>query len=190
MTDNQKKNEFSRIFNLSQIGKSGVEITLATNDVECVKLAERFSIFKIESVVANCFMKKLSQKDHGDYRLIIELTADVIQKCVLTLVDINESINEKFNIIFQITPSNEDENQSAVIDFAVDDEDMEIIKDTEIDLGKYIAEYLSLFLDPYPRIDQAKGNELGYKIFGEDEISDESEKKNPFNVLKSLKHKT
>lgn len=190
MTDNNKENEFSRIFNLNQINKSVLVMDLKTSDRECETLAQRFSIRKIDSVMAKCSMKKLPQKEQGDYLLSVKMKAEVIQQCVMTLDDINESIDEEFNIIFQIASADSGEKHSAVIDFDVDDEDLEIIKDTEIDLGEYISEYLSLSLNPYPRQNQVQGNELGYKILGEDDTSGDREKKNPFNVLKSLKHKT
>ena len=63
MTNNQQENEFTRLINLNQISKSGLEMMLTTSDAECEKLAERFSILKIESVVAKCSIKKLAQKD-------------------------------------------------------------------------------------------------------------------------------
>ncbi|MBT5073980.1 MAG: DUF177 domain-containing protein [Kordiimonadaceae bacterium] len=190
MTNNQQENEFTRLINLNQISKSGLEMMLTTSDAECEKLAERFSILKIESVVAKCSIKKLAQKDTGDYLLSVEMKAEVIQQCIMTLEDINESIDERFNVIFQIVATDEDENRSTIVDFEVDDEDLELILETEIDLGGYVAEYLSLSLDPYPRKGQVQGDELGYKILAEDEVSERSEKKNPFNVLKDLKHKT
>lgn len=148
MTENNNENEFSRIFNLSQVNKSVLELDLKTSDRECENLALRFSIQKIDSVSAKCSMKKLSQNELGDYRLSVQMKAKVVQQCVMTLKDINESIDEEFDIIFQIAHTDEHEQLPTVVDFDVDDEDLEIIMDTEIDLGEYISEYLSLSLNP------------------------------------------
>ena len=70
------------------------------------------------------------------------------------------------------------------------EEDIEVILDKEIDAGEYIAEYLSLSINPYPRQDNVTREELGHKIITEEDVNSEPEKKNPFSVLKDLKHKT
>ena len=185
------ENEFSRIINLELITKAGTNIEYVANDQECENLAKRFSIPKVVAVNADCQFRKLSQKDVGDYRLSVHMKAELIQRCVVTLDDINESIDEKFFIIFQNqTKGKNDADVPVAIDFDAREEDIEVINDKEIDVGEYIAEYLSLSMNLYPRQATATGSELGHKIIAEDEVSLEPETKNPFNVLKDLKHKT
>ena len=41
-------------------------------------------------------------------------------------------------------------------------------------------------MNSYPRQNEIKGEELGYKILSEDEATKKLEKKNPFAVLKEL----
>ena len=191
MTDKRIENEFSRIFNLDLIKKNGTEIEYEASEEECQKLAERFSIPKVVSLKAKCKLKKLAQKDFGDYSLFVDMNAEIIQQCVITLEDVGESIDEKFSIIFKRDSSSEaGRNQEKEIDFDADEEDIVFIQDNEVDIGEYIAEYLSLSMNPYPRRDKVDRDKLGYRILSEDQLNVLSEKKNPFGVLKDLKHKT
>jgi len=183
------ENEFSRDFNLDLIKKNGSKVSLEASAEECEALANRFSIVKISSLKAHCHLEKLLRKDVGDYRLSVKMKSKIVQQCVISLNDINESIEEEFSIIF-INEQQKEENsrENRVIDFEVDDLDLEIIDTPNVDLGEYIAEYLSLSMSSYPRHTQVTGEELGAKILQEDDVINEPEKKNPFNVLESLKH--
>ncbi len=191
MIESKQGNEFSRLFNLELTQKSGTKIEYEANERECEALARRFLIPTILELRANCVFSKLSQKDFGDYRLSVHKTAKIIQKCVITLNELNESIEEKFSIIFKMHVNQDKiEGLAKEVDFEVHDEDVEIILDKTIDAGEYIAEYLSLSMQSYPRQENAKGNELGYKIISEEDIVSDKEKENPFNILKDLKHNT
>ena len=191
MPDSQIENEFSRVQGLEAITKSGTIIEIEATDDERARLAHRFAIPSIAHLKAKCALKKQSQKERGDYKLLVQMDAEVSQRCVMTLEEVSESINEEFLIIFQIDQTDDDENvQSREVDIDVEEDDIEIIKNTEIDIGEFIAEYLSLSLNPYPRQENVHGRELGVKILSEDEVSVQTEKKNPFSVLKELKHKT
>lgn len=191
MTEDKVENEFSRIFNLELTQKSGTKVEYVANEQECEALARRFSIPRILELKADCEFRKLSQKEIGDYKLSVHLKAKIIQKCVMTLNDVNESIEENFLIIFQMEKrSKKADDLAKEIEFEAHEEDIEVILDKEIDAGEYIAEYLSLSINPYPRQDNVTREELGHKIITEEDVNSEPEKKNPFSVLKDLKHKT
>lgn len=191
MPDSQIENEFSRVQGLEAITKLGTIIEIEATDDERARLAHRFALPSIAHLKAKCVLKKQSQKERGDYKLLVQMDAEVSQRCVMTLEEVSESINEEFSIIFQIDQSEDDGNvESKEVDIDVEEDDVEIIKNTEIDIGEFIAEYLSLSLNPYPRQKNVHGGELGIKILSEDEVSEQIEKKNPFSVLKDLKHKT
>ncbi len=188
-----EKNEFSRIFNLDLIKKIGTELVLEASALECEQLAKRFSIPQVIHINAKCILKKLSQKDVGDYCLKVSMNAKVIQQCVVTLNHINESINEDFSIIFLQKSKNkakikENEEEKKIIEFEFEDADLEMITQSEVDLGEYVAEYLSLSMSSYPRQSEVSQDELGFKILNEGEEKELIDKKNPFNVLASLKH--
>lgn len=191
MNDKKNENEFSRFVNLERITKSATLVELDANANECLRLAERFSIPKVVSLKAECSLKKRSQKEFGDYLLGVKMDAEVVQECIISLEDINESISEKFTIIFHVA-SDKQSGESLIkeIDFNIDDDDIEKISEMDVDIGAYIAEYLSLSISPYPRQSKVLGDSLGHKIMAEDEVTIEQEKKNPFAVLKDLKHNT
>lgn len=180
--------EFSRKFNLDLIKKTGSEVLIEATLEECSALAKRFSIPRVVFLKATCLLSSLKQKELGDYKLIVKMEAEIIQQCVVTLSDVHEVINEEFSIIFIVSKNDELTEMAKIIDIDMNEEDIEIIESSEVDLGELTAEYLSLSMSSYPRKKDAKGSELGYKILDEDETITSEEKKNPFNVLESLKH--
>ena len=187
MNEENTANEFSRTFNLDLVEKKATEIIIEATSDECLLLAERFSIIEVVSLKATCILNRRKQKELGDYLLRVKMDAEVIQSCVVTLNEVHESINEEFSIIFQKNaPPSKNNNDSQEVVFNIDDDDVEIIEDKEVDIGEYVAEYLALFMNSYPRQNEIKGEELGYKILSEDEATKKLEKKNPFAVLKEL----
>ena len=184
-------NEFSRIVNLDIIEKKAIEKTFEATKKECELLAKRFSIVEIAFLKAHCVISKRKQKETGDYLLRVNMEAEIVQKCVMTLKNVNESISEKFKIIFEKkTGASIAEQENVEITFDLEDDDLEQIDTREVDIGEYIAEYLSLYMNVYPRIKNIKEEDIGYQILNEDEIIMKPEKKNPFAVLKDLKHNT
>lgn len=184
-------NEFSRVFNLDLVEKKATEEQIEATREECHLLAKRFSIIDVVSLNASCVLKRRKQKEVGDFLLSINMEAEIVQGCVMTLKNVHESIHESFSIIFQINSIKCDKNDECKeVFFNIDDEDIEYIEDKEIDLGEYVAEYLSLYMNAYPRQSDVKGKELGYKILTEDDVTDEPKKENPFAVLEELKHYT
>lgn len=185
------ENEFSRLVNLELITKKSIEDQVEATTEECKKLATRFDIVKVDYLNAKYILKKQSQKDVGDYLLTVKMKAEIIQECVVTLAELKEIIDEEFTIIFQraLDVNNEAEHQKE-IEFDVEERDVEIIKNMEVDIGEYVAEYLSLSMNPYPRKSDIKEGELSYELLDENEARVDAQKKNPFNVLKDIKHKT
>ncbi|MDG1707638.1 MAG: DUF177 domain-containing protein [Emcibacteraceae bacterium] len=184
-------NELSRPFNLERVQKVGSHLKVEADGHECEKLAERFSITKMVSLNADCVLKKLAQKHKGDFLLNVKMEAEVIQQCVLTLNDVPESIEEEFSVIFQIMrESGDDKAEEAEVTFNLEDDDVEMISGFDIDVGEYIAEYLALSMNPYPRQSKVSEQDIGYKVMNEEDVKSEAKKKNPFAVLKDLKHKT
>lgn len=184
-------NEFSRVINLELITKKSVVDQIEATVEECEKLAKRFFIPKVDSLWVKYSLKKQSQKDLGDYLLSIRMKADIIQRCVLTLAELKELVDEEFTITFQNSPGEvDDAAQIEEIEFDIDEHDVEIIGSMEVDVGEYVAEYLSLSMNPYPRKSDIKEDELAHKVLDENEARLSLQKKNPFSVLKDIKHKT
>ncbi len=183
-------NEFSRLFNLGLIKKNRKHVSLEATKMECQLLARRFSIPGIISIKAECYLSRLTNKEKGDFLLEADLSAKINQNCVLTLEEIEENIRENFKIIFKDNTKEDIIDDMHQVEFELDEDDIVYVEDMEVDLGEYIAEYLSLSINPYPKKDNVDASELGYKILKEDDLVSDSEKVNPFSVLKDLKHKT
>ena len=184
-------NEFSRVLDLNLVEKKATEKKIEASHEECHLLAKRFSIIDVVSLKAGYVLNRRKQKEVGDFLLRVNMEAEILQSCILTLNNVQESIHESFSIIFQINSINCDVNDEGKEVFInIDDEDIEYIEDMEVDLGEYVAEYLSLYMNAYPRQSDLKGKELSYKILTEDDVTDEPKKENPFAVLEELKHNT
>ncbi len=189
--NNNALNEFSRPFNLENVKKNGSHLKLEATSEECASLASRYSIPKIKAVLADCRLTKRAQKETGDYLLEVALNAQVVQTCVLSLEQVDEKIEERFSIVFKTDEEGDDDALDLQeVEFELDDDDIEYIEDYEVDLGGYVSEYLSLFINPYPKKADADAGNLGHKVLTEDEIDAKTKRENPFNVLKDLKHKT
>ncbi len=189
------RNELCRPYNLEKI-KPGEEIEIQAGDVERAELAKRFSVPEIVNLEAYCSVRKMKNREIGDYRLNVKMSAEITQQCVMTLDEVTETIVEEFSVIFKEDKRDEKEDRDKEdkdnldLEFDMDEEDIEFISSSEIDLGKYIAEYLSLSINPYPKQKAIDPDKLGYEVFDENQITTEPKKENPFNVLKDLKHKT
>lgn len=182
--------EFSRPIDVSRILTKGRQCKFEASEQERMALAERYAVLRINSLVAECFIapsENRGKKKH--YKLEATFKARVVQSCGISLDPVKEKISGAFTIILQQAQRSQ-YGETTDIDFTHDEEDVEFLTSEIIDVGEMIAQHFSLAINPYPRKQGATGAELGQKIIKEDDLLLESEKKNPFDVLKSLKHKT
>lgn len=184
------ENELSRPYNLQKIDRNQ-NIEIQADETERMNLAKRFSIPEISQLEAFCRIRKMKSSEVGDYQLAVKMSAQISQLCVVTLEKVKETINEEFSVVFkEVEDLDELDEEIADIEFEMDEDDIEPISSLDVDLGKYIAEYLSLSINPYPKRAGYDKSTLGHEILDEKQISTEPKKENPFNVLKDLKHKT
>lgn len=184
LDDSENNVEFSREVDVTRTPAKGRQYKFEATKEEKSALAERYSIMSIERLEAECFIIPVKKKQ---YKLEAVLSAHVVQSCGLSLEPIEEKISSKYTIIIQ---QQQMHRENAEVDFSLDEEDVEFLSSDIIDMGEMIAQHLSLEINPYPRKQDATGEELGQKIIKEDDMLLELKKKNPFEVLKSLKHKT
>ncbi len=102
------------------------------------------------------------------------IAADLVQACVLTLVDLPASIREAIDVTYSPHASERMEDGEIVIDPAL--EGPEPMEGDTLDLAEIAREHLVLALDPYPK---APGAELDADLATDAETS-------PFAVLKRL----
>lgn len=178
------KTEFSRIIEVTKLGKQGRTFKLSSTAAENKALSERYLILQVSKLEADCKITPLKKRR---FQLAVTLKAVVTQECGVSLEPVDEKIAVSFSIILD-NRSQQIQKGDNEIEFDVEDEDIEYFNSDEIDAGEIIAQHLSLEINPYPRKVGATGEELGKRIMEEKEIALNQEKKNPFAILQSLKH--
>ena len=184
------KQEWSIFQETEDIDESGVkkEVTLPE---ECkAALCQRLNLHSIKSLKASLRFER-----HAVNKAIhVEgtITADVEQKCVVTMEPVSEQVSDTFEAWYsdkgqtvsfakarRERMSAQEQEEQAVLG---EEDDPEEIVDGKVDIGELIVQYVSLALEPYPRIAGARGN------FGDPlEDAPEDTYNNPFAALKDWK---
>ncbi len=135
------RSELSRPLPVNAVGPRGDEIIVEADAEERARLAARFGLLAIESL--RCRFRLLPSlagtvTAHGN------LTATVVQTCIVSLEDFVADVVEAFDVRFVPAGSENDE---------MDPEEADDIgyEAGVIDLGEATAQQLALALDPYPR---------------------------------------
>lgn len=166
--------ELSRTIPLSQLGTAPAHQTIHASDDEMRALAVRLKITAIRDIQGLLAVRMTS--DHQ--RVLVEgnVSATIIQPCVVTLEPVETSINEKIDLVFATqTP----EQWPDEIDVAeADDEWPEPLRGDVIDLGEIAVQAISLGIPDYPRRDGV--------VFDPDSVAG-AERLSPFSVLRDLK---
>lgn len=178
--------EFSREIDVGNLSPRGRQCSFEATQKERTVLAKRFSLLQLDKLAGEFTVVPVKKRQ---YRLEGCFTAYLKQACSISLEPVQDVVSGAFDILLkqkQTRPDRENEE----IDFTLEDEDIEYLRSDIFDVGEIIAQHLSLEINPYPRSPRARGDELGQQIINEEDFQPEAEKKNPFGVLKSLKHKT
>lgn len=164
---------------------------LSATESECKSIAERLNIPAIQSLSAEMTLSRVPGNKAVVY---VEgmLKASVTQNCVVTGTPVNSHVEEEFEAWYADPSSftslskarheRTAKGSDAEIPVLEEHEDPEPMTDGKIDLGDLVTQYLSLGLDPYPRIPGAAW-EGGKK----DVVPPSELRKNPFDVLKDWK---
>lgn len=171
--------ELSRLLSIEGIvpDKTREEVITATPE-ECAALAERLDLRELESLTAKLSIRRVS--GGSVLRVAGHIDAEVVQSCVVSLLDVPSTISADFETFF--TQDNEADNHAKELSFTAEDEDSpEMIVNGMIDLGEVVTQYLSLNLEPYPR---APGVSLAAQLA---KSGGAEAKPSPFAVLEALK---
>jgi uncharacterized metal-binding protein YceD (DUF177 family) len=140
--------EFSRPVAIEGLipDKARHEVIEATPE-ECAALAKRFDLRELSGFRARVNIRRIpggtTVRVDGDFE------AEVVQACVVSLLDVPSEIRASFDSYFTEDDVPEDEELDFDSDSAA--EFPEKIEGGVIDLGELVAQYLSLELPPYPR---------------------------------------
>jgi uncharacterized metal-binding protein YceD (DUF177 family) len=164
--------EFSHALAVDKIPPTGVMQTLEANERQRKALAERFDLIELPKLHAEFN----AEPTNAGQTIAVSgtITADVVQRCVVTLEPLPAHIETVINVLF---------TSAAPDDPDLDPEESEVepIINGIIDLGELAAQHLGVALDPYPRKPGA--------AFGEAEYGDNQKRENPFIRLAELAKK-
>ncbi len=173
----QLEHEFSRPVRVDQIPNNGTEFDVEAKPAERAALAERFGLVSIDALKARVRLKAMAGGTL--IRISGQLTASLVQTCVVTLDPLPAEVVEDFSMTFG---GGEPDQVGAEIELSLDDDDPpDPIEDGVVDVGEVVAEHLALALDPFPR---KPGIEFEG---GEDPTPQEEKKPSPFAALAQLR---
>ena len=165
---------FSRPFDVSRLGdgntlRQDVEATPG----ECDHLARFLGTVAVRCLRADVALTRRGRQVRAD----IHVRADIVQTCVVTLDDLDTTLDEEFSLTFDpdVRPSGEFDEPLSLIG----DDPPEPLVDETVDAGVAIGEMMALAIDPWPRRPGAR--------IDSDFAAIQAHPASPFAVLKSLK---
>ncbi|KQT88443.1 DUF177 domain-containing protein [Aurantimonas sp. Leaf443] len=176
-----RKNPLSLWASVVKLPKAGMPIDFEAGPQEREGLADQLGILAVERLRAGLLVKAW-RADGISVRG--SLSAVVVQESVVTLEPVTQSVDEPVDLVF--VPQNsrlarppEMEGGELFIDPEGDDSPEPFAGD-RIDLGPYLAEILSLGLDPYPR----RSGEAFEAVVEDDPDADPA--RSAFDILRSI----
>ena len=146
----ERKDAFSRTFKATEIPAAGITETIEATADQRDAIAELLGIVELTSFRVSF---RLTSFGLRKFKLTGQLTADVVQNCVITLEPVKNRVAEEFDIEFW-PQGDVDRLESGE---GPDDTDVpldgpEPLPETGlIDVGQVAYELLASALDPYPR---------------------------------------
>lgn len=170
---------FSRPVEIVSLGHDGSTQHIEASQQELSALGQSLGIPEIRSLSADVTLTRLA---NGMVAVEGEVRADIVQACVVSLVPVEQHIEEPFSLRFvEKGKARHEEKPGSEIRIDPDDDDPpEEYAGATIDLGSVVTEYMVLAVDPYPR---APGAILPENPSAEPDVKPES----PFSALQRLK---
>ncbi len=136
--------ELARPADVQRLGEREVEHALTASAEECAALAARLGLVSLAALTARIRLKRT--RGGTVVRLAGELTAEVVQACVVTLVPVAGTVAARFTVLYG--------SGTAALPTDIDHEAetaWEPLPDGPLDIGEVVAQELAMALDPYPR---------------------------------------
>ena len=153
--------ELSRPVSASAVADAPQALTIEAGEGERAALAERFDLIAIEALTARVHLfRTLARDGSGDVvRVVLDINADIIQRCVVTLEPLRARIAERgveTEFALAAAPA-----AREVVVIPDDADPPEPFDGERIDVGELVAQHLALALDPYPRTPGAEPDRDG-----------------------------
>ncbi len=165
--------EFSRPIAVDRLPAEEAVFDIAATPAERAALARRFDLLRLERLEAQVRLTRLAG---GLLRLSATLSAAVVQSCVVTLEPVPGQVADRFALIYGPAGSAPGE-----VTWDGEEELVEPLSGSVLDIGEAVAQQLSLALDPYPRAPGADTTE---------QVGDEGGTMSPFAALAKWKKKS
>ncbi|MGB8841459.1 MAG: DUF177 domain-containing protein [Aliidongia sp.] len=137
--------EFSRPVAVVKIAGTPSTYRITANEAERARLARRFGLLALDRLEAEVRLRRAA----GDIRLEAELSADLVQACVVTTDPVPATIAEGFTLCYR-PGIDEDEADRLALENP-EDEIIEPLIGESVDIGEAIAQQLAVAMEPYPR---------------------------------------
>lgn len=148
--------EFSRLLKNTEFAALPLAREIRATAEECGGLARRFRLEGVERLTARLEVSVWHRKG---VRVVGALDARLTQRCVVSLEVMPQSVSRRFVSFFtapgMAPPPPESLSPSLLAD-GVEVEDPEEMGEKGVDLGELVAQQLSLALDPYPQLPDAR----------------------------------
>jgi uncharacterized metal-binding protein YceD (DUF177 family) len=136
--------EFSRRIEIDRLPRSGEAIHyIVAGEAERAALARRFALRALDRLEARVTLERLAG---GLLRLAADLSADVVQECVVTLEPVASRVEDRFMLLYGHA-----QDEAGEVVLSGEAELVEPISGSTLDIADAVAQQLSLALDPYPR---------------------------------------
>ncbi|TDI58776.1 MAG: DUF177 domain-containing protein [Alphaproteobacteria bacterium] len=170
---------------LRQLPKMAKTLMLSATAEDCKTLEQSLHLRGVGSVSATLSIERLGKR--RGIMVSGSLQADIVQACVITLVDVPAKIDAHIAVRFV----DEERNTEALtLDVEPGGEDVEYFSGDYIDLSEVLVQYMALEMDHYPRATGVSEDaEFVYSTATAEELAAD-EKPRPFAELKKLQDKT
>jgi uncharacterized metal-binding protein YceD (DUF177 family) len=138
---------FSQRFDLASLSEAGADIRLALSEEARVSIAQWAGVEAIDAFEADI---RLSRLGPDSYAYTAHYKADLVQSCVVTLEPVRShlegDVERRFHIAAPVR------RRSVTVEpSAADDDEVESLEGSIVDLAAPVLEEFSLGIDPYPR---------------------------------------
>jgi uncharacterized metal-binding protein YceD (DUF177 family) len=136
--------EFRRPVSVRTLGRTPIASEIVADATECRAVAARLGLVAVTRLAAQATLRR---RDDGAVVVTGRVEARVTQVSVVSLEAFEADAAEDFTTVF--VPPDADEGTEVEID-PTEEEDIETLEGSSIDLGELAVQYLALALDPYP----------------------------------------
>jgi uncharacterized metal-binding protein YceD (DUF177 family) len=178
------KSQFNHIVDIMVAAEKNSHIVLKATPADYIEISSRLELAGISNFSAEFDFKLESA---GAVRVTGRLMADIEQASVISLKRVSQNIRE--DISFLVAPQEFIDKVDAEEDHPLFEEDIEPWGDGHVDIGEIAVQYLSLAMDPFPRLADEilrSGDIEGANVLTEQQAKEAA---SPFATLKTAKDK-